>query len=46
VGEAACGESQRHCKTDAAKMGDWHTASHVERQAKKKKSETPVPPKP
>ena len=33
-------------KSNAAKMGEWHTASHVERQAKSKKSETPVPPKP
>jgi hypothetical protein len=35
-------------KSNAAKMGEWHTASHVERQ-KKKKEETPAnpaPPKP
>jgi hypothetical protein len=33
-------------KSNAAKMGEWHTASHVERQAKTKKSETPAAPKP
>ncbi|MEY2521254.1 MAG: hypothetical protein QOF24_3013 [Verrucomicrobiota bacterium] len=33
-------------KSNAAKMGEWHTASHVERQAKTKKAETPAPPKP
>jgi hypothetical protein len=33
-------------KSNAAKMGEWHTASHVERQAKTKKPETPAPPKP
>jgi hypothetical protein len=33
-------------KSNAAKMGEWHTASHVERQAKSKKPETPAPPKP
>jgi hypothetical protein len=30
-------------KSDAAKMGEWHTASHVERQ-KKKKTEAPAAP--
>jgi hypothetical protein len=30
-------------RINAAKMGKWHTASHVERQAKAKK---PAPPKP
>jgi hypothetical protein len=28
-------------KTNAVKMGEWHTASHVERQAKANK---PAPP--
>lgn len=32
-------------RTNATKTGEWHTASHVERQ-KKKKDETPAPPKP
>ena len=30
-------------KSNAAKMGEWHTASHVERQPRKKKTETPKP---
>lgn len=30
-------------KTNAAKLGEWHTASHVERQAKTKKPATPKP---
>jgi hypothetical protein len=33
-------------KSNAAKMGEWHTASHVERQAKAKKPATPPPPTP
>jgi hypothetical protein len=33
-------------KTNAEKMGEWHTASHVECQAKPKKTGTPPPPKP
>jgi hypothetical protein len=33
-------------KSNAAKMGEWHTASHVERQAKAKKPATPPPAKP
>lgn len=33
-------------KTNAEKMGEWHTASHVERQKKKKKDEAPAAPKP
>jgi hypothetical protein len=33
-------------KTNAAKLGEWHTASHVERQPKPKKPATPPPPKP
>jgi hypothetical protein len=33
-------------KTDAEKMGEWHTASHVERQKKTKKPATPPPPTP
>ncbi len=31
-------------RTSADKMGEWHTASHVERQANKK--ETPAKPNP
>jgi hypothetical protein len=31
-------------KTNAQKMGEWHSASHVERQAKPKKPATPPPP--
>jgi hypothetical protein len=31
-------------KSNAAKMGEWHTASHVERQPKAKKAVTPPPP--
>jgi hypothetical protein len=46
VGEATCGQSQRYRKSNAEKMGEWHTASHVERQPKKKKAETAEPPKP
>ena len=33
-------------KTNAAKMGEWHSASHVERQKKKKDDATPAVPKP
>jgi len=33
-------------KTNAERMGEWHTASHVERQAKAKKPATPPPPTP
>ena len=36
-------------KSNAAKMGEWHTASHVERQKKTKKDQAPAnppPPKP
>ena len=34
-------------KTNAAKLGEWHTASHVERQKKKKDvPANPAPPKP
>jgi hypothetical protein len=40
------GLGQRYRKSNAEKMGEWHTASHVERQPRKKKSETPAPPKP
>ena len=29
-------------RSNAAKMGEWHTASHVERQAKAKKPATPL----
>jgi hypothetical protein len=43
VGEATCGQKLRYRKGNAAKMGEWHTASHVERQAKAKKPETPKP---
>ena len=32
-------------KNNAAKLGEWHTASHIERQAKAKKPATP-PAKP
>ena len=32
-------------RNNPAKLAEWHTASHVERQPKKK-SETPAPPKP
>jgi hypothetical protein len=46
VGKATCGQSQHHRKTNAEKMGEWHTASHVEREKKSKKPETPAPPKP
>jgi hypothetical protein len=37
---------QRYHGTNAAKMGEWHTASHVERQKKAKKTEAPAAPKP
>jgi hypothetical protein len=33
-------------KSNAAKMGEWHTASHVERQPKAKKPATLPPPNP
>jgi hypothetical protein len=33
-------------KSNAAKMGEWHTASHVERQAKAKKPGTSAPQNP
>ena len=33
-------------KSDAETLGEWKTASHVERQKKSKKEETPPPPKP
>jgi hypothetical protein len=33
-------------KTNAAKMGEWHTASHVERQKKKKDDAPPATAKP
>jgi hypothetical protein len=38
--------ARKQARSDAAKMGEWHTASHVECQAKKKKPETPAPLKP
>jgi hypothetical protein len=43
LGEATRGQSERHRKTSAVKMSEWHTASHVERQPKKKKPEAPKP---
>ena len=33
-------------KINATKMGEWHTASHVERQPKAKEPGTPAPPTP
>lgn len=33
-------------KSNAAKLGEWKTAGHGERQAKKKKAETPPSQKP
>lgn len=36
---------QNFYKTNAAKMGEWHTASHVERQKKKKDDAPPTTPK-
>jgi hypothetical protein len=46
VGEATCGQGQRHRKTNVEEMGEGHTASHVERQPKAKKTGTPAPPTP
>jgi hypothetical protein len=46
MGKATCGQSQRHRKTDAAKLGEWRTASHAEQQSKTKKPEIPSPPNP
>jgi Leu/Phe-tRNA-protein transferase len=43
LGEATYGESERHRKTNAAEVAEWHTASHVERQPKAKKPATPQP---
>jgi len=37
---------QNFYKSDAQKLGEWKTASHVERQPKKKKDETPTNPTP
>jgi hypothetical protein len=47
VSKATYGQSLRYRKTSAAKLGEWKTASHVERQANKKEDPAkPAPPKP
>jgi hypothetical protein len=43
VSKAPYGQSQRYRKTSAAEMGEWKTASDVQRQAKTKKSAIPIP---
>jgi hypothetical protein len=43
--EATCGQIQPS-QDNAKKMGEWRTASHVERQPKAKKPAIPAAPKP